>query len=215
MPRVFPEYKEQASAKIVQSAISVFARKGYDYTTMEDIAKETGVSKSAIYTYFQSKEDILTEILKSGFETPEHLTLKTVLDGVLDESLDSSKILMELYKVIVEHPDMMRLAFDAIGSAPFNKKLRKVLRDDFERDAEAIRVYMQELISKGRIRPDADPRTFALLFETLNLGLVAGICAGFDVDELQKVWLESTKVMLKSIGLDSGTKSVPATPAES
>ena len=202
MPRVFPEYKEQAKQKIVKSAVSAFGKKGYDHTTMEDIAKETGVSKSALYTYFQSKEDILAELMKSGFETSDRLTLEEVLDALLDESRDPTFVLAELYDIIVKNPDVMRLSFEAVASATYNKKLRKVLRDDLESDVAKISAYVKRLVAQGKIKPEMDVRTFALLFETLNFGLFAGICAGLDIEELQDVWIESTKLLAKTLGLD-------------
>ena len=56
MPKVIPEYKEEAKAKIIKAARSVFSQKGYHDATMDDIATEVGVSKGALYSYFESKE---------------------------------------------------------------------------------------------------------------------------------------------------------------
>jgi AcrR family transcriptional regulator len=46
----------------VEAARVVFAKKGYHDATMDDVAKEVGVSKGALYSYFKSKEDLLKEI---------------------------------------------------------------------------------------------------------------------------------------------------------
>ena len=62
MPKVVPEYKEEAKTKIIEAARTVFAKKGYHDATMDDVAKEVGVSKGALYSYFKSKEDLLKEI---------------------------------------------------------------------------------------------------------------------------------------------------------
>lgn len=48
MPKVIPEYKEAAKDKIVKAAFKIFAKKGYHESTMDDIAKEIGVSKGAL-----------------------------------------------------------------------------------------------------------------------------------------------------------------------
>jgi len=58
MPKVVPEYKEEAKSRILDVANKVFAEKGYHEATMDDIAKRLGVSKGAIYLYFSSKEDL-------------------------------------------------------------------------------------------------------------------------------------------------------------
>ena len=73
MPKVVPEYKEEAKTKIVEAARIVFAKKGYHDSTMDDVAKEVGVSKGALYSYFKSKEDLLKEIyLQSHQNTQNH-----------------------------------------------------------------------------------------------------------------------------------------------
>lgn len=45
MPKVVPEYKELAKKKIIDAAYSIFYKKGYHGSTMDDISNEVGVSK--------------------------------------------------------------------------------------------------------------------------------------------------------------------------
>ncbi|HZD12823.1 MAG TPA: TetR/AcrR family transcriptional regulator, partial [Candidatus Binatus sp.] len=70
MPRVVPEYKEEARNRIVSIASQVFTEKGYRQSTMEDVAKKMGVSKGALYLYFASKEELFEAICRSE---PNHL----------------------------------------------------------------------------------------------------------------------------------------------
>lgn len=51
---------------ILAAAERLFAEKGTDKTTMDDIAKEAEYSKATLYVYFQSKEEIINAILLSG-----------------------------------------------------------------------------------------------------------------------------------------------------
>ncbi|MFX1537310.1 MAG: TetR/AcrR family transcriptional regulator, partial [Promethearchaeota archaeon] len=59
MPKVVPEYKEQARKRIIIEALKVFSEKGYYRTKMKDIATNIGVSKAAIYQYFKTKNELL------------------------------------------------------------------------------------------------------------------------------------------------------------
>lgn len=63
MPRVVPEYKAQARARILDAAFAVFRRKGLVDATMDDVAREVGVSKGAIYLYFPSKVQLIAGVL--------------------------------------------------------------------------------------------------------------------------------------------------------
>ncbi len=49
--------------RILQSAIKVFALKGYQYATIAEIAAEAGVSKGLVHVYFESKLDLLLEVI--------------------------------------------------------------------------------------------------------------------------------------------------------
>lgn len=49
--------------QILQGATAVFARLGYHGARMDDIVKESGLSKGTIYWYFTSKEEIAVELV--------------------------------------------------------------------------------------------------------------------------------------------------------
>mgnify|MGYP000736118600 CR=1 FL=1 len=51
---------------ILAAAERLFAEKGTEKTTMDDIAREAEYSKATLYVYFQSKEEIINAILLSG-----------------------------------------------------------------------------------------------------------------------------------------------------
>src|SRR5438105_6310208 len=51
--------KQQTREKIAQVALRLFAERGYDETTLADIAEAADVSPRTIFSYYESKEDIL------------------------------------------------------------------------------------------------------------------------------------------------------------
>jgi len=48
---------------IIRTALQVFLKKGYDGTSLREIALEAGVTKGGIYHYFESKEHLFGEAL--------------------------------------------------------------------------------------------------------------------------------------------------------
>lgn len=50
--------------EILNGALSVFSKKGYDKTAITDIAKEIGISQGLCYRYYKSKEEIYNEVLE-------------------------------------------------------------------------------------------------------------------------------------------------------
>ena len=66
MPKLYPGYRDEIRKKIVSQAFKVFLAKGFEKTTMDDIAVRLGVTKPAIYRYYQNKEELF---LASSAET--------------------------------------------------------------------------------------------------------------------------------------------------
>lgn len=63
--------KEKSTAsknKVLDAARLLFAQKGYEETTMQDIMAESGLSKGAIYHYFASKQEILSSMIEDAQE---------------------------------------------------------------------------------------------------------------------------------------------------
>ncbi|WP_180954409.1 TetR/AcrR family transcriptional regulator [Bacillus sp. V5-8f] len=55
---------EDKQVEVIRIALSLFADKGYNFTSVEEIAKESGMAKGSFYKYFQSKEDLLLQIFE-------------------------------------------------------------------------------------------------------------------------------------------------------
>jgi AcrR family transcriptional regulator len=53
--------------ELLTAALSLFIEKGFDATRTEEIAERAGVSKGTLYLYFQSKEDLFTDLLEERF----------------------------------------------------------------------------------------------------------------------------------------------------
>ncbi|MBQ5310855.1 MAG: TetR/AcrR family transcriptional regulator [Oscillospiraceae bacterium] len=51
---------------LIISALSMYERKGYHKTTVDDIAAEAGVSTGIAYRYFRNKKDILLSVISYG-----------------------------------------------------------------------------------------------------------------------------------------------------
>jgi AcrR family transcriptional regulator len=73
-------------AQIVAAAVNLFSKKGYYTTTIQEIAREAGVSIGLIYQYVHDKEDVLLLVLLSVLDSYKQ-ELPAALDGVQDPLL--------------------------------------------------------------------------------------------------------------------------------
>lgn len=94
--------------KILQAAIRCFSRNGFYRTTIDDIAGELGVSKGAIYYYFQNKSDIIYQVIEKGITTINEYWVKefstdqplhNLVEHVVGAFVDYSFTFPELIKV--------------------------------------------------------------------------------------------------------------------
>ena len=56
--------KQQRREEIVQAAEEVFFSKGFEKSTMDDVAEKAELSKGTLYLYFKSKEELLIGIIE-------------------------------------------------------------------------------------------------------------------------------------------------------
>jgi len=63
----FEEIRETRKQQIMEVAMKLFADKGFESASISSIAKEAKISKGLLYNYFDSKEDLLIQIVENGF----------------------------------------------------------------------------------------------------------------------------------------------------
>jgi len=64
MQQIYPQNEKSTKTKILDVAIDLFAQKGFDATSMLEIAQAVGVKKASLYAHFSSKDEILEKILE-------------------------------------------------------------------------------------------------------------------------------------------------------
>ena len=65
-PDQWTRIRQEKRGIILETALELFARRGYHETTISLIAREAGISKGLVYNYFESKETLLAEIITEG-----------------------------------------------------------------------------------------------------------------------------------------------------
>jgi AcrR family transcriptional regulator len=88
---------ERRSAEIMAAAVDLFALKGYEGTTIEDIAASCSYTKGALYYYFKSKEEIFRCLVLSSVDSME-----AELDRILAKDLDCEAAVNEIIRDLVK-----------------------------------------------------------------------------------------------------------------
>ncbi len=73
---------------ILEAAIRLFSDKGYEQTSIEELAREAGIGKGTVYSYFETKKDIVRAFCENQLEyTRTELTANTKPETSLKEQL--------------------------------------------------------------------------------------------------------------------------------
>src|SRR2546421_10016856 len=90
---------EFTRSRVFEIAAEVFHRKGYDNTSMSDVASAAGLTKAGLYHHVSSKESLLSTVLDAGLDFTESYVMKP-LEGIADP-LDRLKSMIDLHLRLV------------------------------------------------------------------------------------------------------------------
>ncbi len=157
---------------IRESAATLFLEKGYQGTTMDEIAAAAGVSKQTIYTHFASKEELFADLVLGNADRVDAFAVAIENTRVpAREDLEGAlRLLARRYVRFVIRPEVLRLRRLVIGEAA---RFPDVARTYFEtvpgRVYDALADLLDELRDEGRLTLD-DPVLAAHQFAWLILG---------------------------------------------
>ena len=121
-------------AKLVDVARQLFAKKGVEDTTMNDIAQASKKGRRTLYTYFKSKEQIYMAVVESELEM-----LSTQMEKAASTPVSPDKKILEL---IMTHLDAIKMVVYRNGTlrADFFRDIWRVeaMRKEFDRKETAL-----------------------------------------------------------------------------
>lgn len=132
--------------KLIEVARELFAKKGIDSTTMNDIAAASQKGRRTLYTYFRNKDEIYYAVIEDELE---HLSEE--MDKVVKMSLSPDR---KIVKLIYTHLNLIKDVVKRNGSlrAEFFRDISLVERARRKFDLEeinALRCILQEGMDKG------------------------------------------------------------------
>jgi len=173
----------------------MFSERGYHRTRMTDIASDLGVSKGAIYQYFDSKEQLFIESIRHHGERRAR-----VVRGFLDSGSIKSISTGEFFDEMLElRRGSLPLGVDLLRETDRNKALRKMLVGVTEGWSKGLVELIDEMKSKGEIRADIDSSSLSRGILALRDGLYSHLMMGADKNEVRKTWVNIMGYLMKVI----------------
>jgi len=149
--------------RILDAAAHVLSRKGYSGTRLGDVAREANIQAPAIYYYFESREQLVEEVMWVGVARMDgHLreVLKTL--PAKTSPLERIEAAVEAHlRYVLEMSDYTTAAIRNAGQVPEEIRTRQ-LREE-ARYGELWRKLIKEADDNGDLRPELDVRIARML----------------------------------------------------
>src|SRR5574338_606402 len=144
----------EKAKKIMDAALVLLSKKGYENTTINDIADEAKMSRGLLHYYFTSKEDLVAKALDHGFGPMWDASFGRLSSaGTVQELVDA---MIDVLKQNVEkNPDFTALLFETWVSGRRSAKIKRVFSEGFE-EAISRMDGLLKLASAAKV-DDIDP----------------------------------------------------------
>jgi len=187
VPRTEKQFEEIRNEKvelIKATALKLFAKDGYENTSISKIASSASISKGLMYNYFKSKEELLKEILIGSLTNFTQLLIVKDPNNIKKSEL--KKFIIDNINLIKQKPEFYKLYF----SLAFQPKVFKSLEDEFKGIfGKLISVLVEYYTQKGEKNPYFKARFLFAVFDGIGIHYISDI-ENFPIDGIKDIVLE-------------------------
>jgi len=170
-PKVPEEYFKFRKDEIITAAWKCFAEKGYQGTTMRDIAKKLDLSTGVIYNYFKNKDEILNAIMEWALKSENQIF------NLMAKKNTAREAISELFNACFvscsneELKESSKANIYMWVEAMKKKKLKEMINDKHRQQIDIIANFVSDGIKRGEIQSHIDPKSMAGFYQALITGL--------------------------------------------
>ncbi|MCF6331775.1 MAG: TetR/AcrR family transcriptional regulator [Draconibacterium sp.] len=156
----FGKIRKEKKELIMKASLELFAANGFHATSISQIAKKAGISKGLTYNYFESKKEILDELIAHGFDSIfQNFDMNK--DGVLSDQ-EFIHFIKQNFKLLRENLKHWKLFYSLM--------LQPQITDTFSKDydekiAPMFQVLSNFIKAQGSNDPDGDLMAISAMLE--------------------------------------------------
>src|SRR5580700_9130023 len=141
--------KEDRTAHIYRVAAEIMCRKGYEATSMNDIAEAVGLTKAGLYHYIRGKEDLLFQIMSYGMDMVDQDVMAPAKE-VGDASDRLRTIIARHSKRVLEVGGAVSILLDEMYAlTPAHRRAIKARKRAY---FDLVRETLEQLSAEGKLR---------------------------------------------------------------
>lgn len=180
--------------KIFETSMKLFAEKGYDATSIEDITATVGVAKGTLYYHFSSKEEIFNFLVEEGIKLLKNsIEIKT---QKLTTAIDKLRaVLLIEIKIMIKYENFISILLSQIwGNEPRNIVCKNHVFDCIS----IIENIIQEGIDNGEIINKNPEIVASAIFGLICSSLIYKLKTNKEVD-VKSLYNEYEKTILQGL----------------
>jgi len=184
----FKDLREEKKGKIMDVALELFGRDGYYTTSISDIAREAAISKGLLYNYFESKDELIREIIFSGLDKLDQL-----IDPNRDDNLTREELrffITNFLDLMVEEEHFWKLYFSLFLQPPVMALVEERLK-------KIVASYLTMLTNYFESQDYDDPEIESLLFGAMLDGIGINFIADTTKFPVERVKQRMIKIYSK------------------
>jgi AcrR family transcriptional regulator len=176
---------EFRTAGILDAARTVFAKKGFHETTVEEIAEAAGVAKGTVYLYYRSKQEIYFEALRFGFAS----LIKT-LEREIEETAGVDQKLRAFIAAKLDYcetnRDFFKIYYSELGKIPIHPgAINTTFKALYFEQAQLLEAMLKAGAKEGVIRKAAHNRTALAVLDVIR-GVVTERLLGWSKSSVEQ-----------------------------
>lgn len=157
-----------ARDRIMRAAEALFAERGFEATSIGEIALRAHVNRALLYYYFEHKEDLYHQILQEGVEKLREVVLATV--DTTSSARDAIRTFLTQYLQIAHaNPGLVRIVYREIVGAQRGDQESRALVQQFMQTITQIEDVIKRGVQTGELVSPDTRRSVYLLFGMANI----------------------------------------------
>jgi AcrR family transcriptional regulator len=189
---------EERPHELLEAALAVFSQRGYRNTRLDEVAEAAGVTKGAIYHYFDTKEELLLSVI----DHYQSLAFGRVEEVLANRDLSATERIQQVVKKIFQPTEERKRLLLALLIRGIAHEVPRVhdrwLRDGPVRLWSLVAGLVEEGQRAGEFRADADGEVAARL---LISGLILQRLWNEDADNIPEIAIDQGRLIDASIEL--------------
>lgn len=192
-----PDVREERKTQILSAATKVFTERGFAEARMDDIVAESGLSKGALYWYFDSKDAIIIGILDRIFDY-ERSQIKERLASAESAQMKFEILIETMIKEIERIKPLMPIFFDFWSLSVRKKTINRTIKRYYQSFFDLIEPIIEQGIERGEFHP-VDVREIAVAISAMYEGTILLYFYFSDTIDIEKQFRTNLDIMLEGL----------------